>query len=348
MVVEYSASDFNQDFDITWGNGRGEILNNGEILTLTLDNTSGSGFESKREYMFGKIDMQIKLVQGNSAGTVTAYYLSSQGSSHDEIDFEFLGNLSGEPYTVHTNVYTQGKGEREQQFHLWFDPTADFHTYSILWNPKTVVFSVDTVPIREFMNLEGIGVAFPKSQPMKLYSSLWNADEWATMGGLIKTDWAQAPFTASYRNFNANTCNDNDSSTCRFLGVAKLDPGDIIKQSSYMNYWLFFFLDQAVVYTVFAANSAAIEASAIALIGIKSLQWMKICNRFTRFCIQIGGALLLGYVAVLVLIVVSSLSAFQLFRLYSPNHFLQLKTKLNDHDLYFVNQNVLHNQLESD
>ncbi|KAG8372396.1 hypothetical protein BUALT_Bualt12G0061900 [Buddleja alternifolia] len=201
-----------EDFDVTWGDGRGKILNNGQLLTLSLDKTSGSGFQSKNEYLFGKIDMQIKLVPGNSAGTITAYYLSSQGPTHDEIDFEFLGNLSGDPYILHTNVFSQGKGNREQQFYLWFDPTADFHTYSILWNPQRIIFSVDGTPIREFKNPESIGVAYPKNQAMRIYSSLWNADDWATRGGLVKTDWSQAPFTAPYRNFNSLTRAGNNNS----------------------------------------------------------------------------------------------------------------------------------------
>nr|KYP57449.1 putative xyloglucan endotransglucosylase/hydrolase protein 23 [Cajanus cajan] len=200
------AGNFYQDVDVMWGDGRGKILNNGQLLTLSLDKASGSGFQSKNQYLYGKIDMQIKLVPGNSAGTVTAYYLRSEGSFWNEIDFEFLGNLSGDPYVVHTNVYTQGKGGREQQFYLWFDPTADFHTYSFLWNPAHVVFYVDGRPIREFKNLESAGVEYPKNQPMRLYSSLWNADDWATRGGLVKTDWSQAPFTASFRNFRVNGC----------------------------------------------------------------------------------------------------------------------------------------------
>jgi Xyloglucan endo-transglycosylase (XET) C-terminus/Glycosyl hydrolases family 16 len=65
---------------------------------------------------------------------------------------------------------------------------------------------VDNVPIRDYKNLETKGIGFPKNQPMRIYSSLWNADDWATRGGLVKTDWSKAPFTASYRNFNANAC----------------------------------------------------------------------------------------------------------------------------------------------
>ena len=67
-------------------------------------------------------------------------------------------------------------------------------------------FAVDGTPIRDFKNHEAHGVAFPKSQPMRLYASLWNADDWATQGGRVKADWSHAPFVASFRGFRADAC----------------------------------------------------------------------------------------------------------------------------------------------
>ncbi|KAJ0031963.1 hypothetical protein Pint_14177 [Pistacia integerrima] len=184
-----SAGSLNTNFDITWGDGCAKMVNYGELLILSLDKASSSGFHSKNEYLFGKIDMQLKLVGGNSAGTVTAYYLSSKGSTWNEIDFEFLGNLSGDPYILHTNVFSQGKGNREQRSISGLIP---------LQISTPIPFSgIPSALCEEFKNSESIGVPFPKNQPMRIYSSFWNADDWSTGGGLLKTDWTQAPFTAS-------------------------------------------------------------------------------------------------------------------------------------------------------
>ena len=72
---------------------------------------------------------------------------------------------------------------------------------------------VDGRPIREFKNMETKGVPYPKKQAMRLYASLWDAEEWATRGGLVKTDWTKAPFTASFRSYNANGCVWSDAAS---------------------------------------------------------------------------------------------------------------------------------------
>ncbi|GAV90009.1 Glyco_hydro_16 domain-containing protein/XET_C domain-containing protein, partial [Cephalotus follicularis] len=202
-------ANFSKSMYISWGARNAAIVGNGDDLHLVLDQTSGCAARSKRAFLFGSIEILIKLVPGNSAGTVTAYYLSSTGNKHDEIDFEFLGNVSGQPYVVHTNIYTEGNGSKEQQFYLWFDPTADFHNYTIHWNPTDIVWYIDSIPIRVFRNYESRDIAFPNKQGMRVYTSLWNADNWATRGGLVKIDWKSAPFTAKLRHFRARACKWN-------------------------------------------------------------------------------------------------------------------------------------------
>lgn len=41
---------------------------------------------------------------------------------------------------------------------------------------------------------------------MGIYSTLWEADDWATRGGLEKIDWSKAPFYAYYKDFDVEGC----------------------------------------------------------------------------------------------------------------------------------------------
>ena len=66
---------------------------------------------------------------------------------------------------------------------------------------------VDSIPIRVFRNYQkSYGVAYPTSRPMYAYSSIWAAEDWATQGGRVKTDWSKAPFVANYQNIHLDIC----------------------------------------------------------------------------------------------------------------------------------------------
>ena len=110
--------------------------------------------------------------------------LSSETANHDELDFEFLGNVSGEPYVLQTNVFANGVGGREQRINLWFDPTSDFHTYSVSWTKQRIVFLVDAVPIRVYSNHAASGVSYPDHQPMRIFSRYFD-DDWINVSSFV-------------------------------------------------------------------------------------------------------------------------------------------------------------------
>ncbi|XP_073290626.1 xyloglucan endotransglucosylase/hydrolase protein 2-like [Primulina huaijiensis] len=207
LVINVGAKDikFDANYVVRWGNGHVFTINQGREVQLSLDKYSGAGFGSKLSYGSGFFHMKIKLPGKNSAGVVTAFYLTSTGKNHDELDLEFLGNRQGKPITLQTNVFVNGQGNREQRTLLWFDPTADFHSYKILWNQYQIVFYVDEIPIRVFKNNTNIGVMYP-TQGMHLEASLWDGDSWATDGGQTKTNWSNSPFTANFQGFNIVGC----------------------------------------------------------------------------------------------------------------------------------------------
>ncbi|XP_015695535.2 xyloglucan endotransglycosylase/hydrolase protein 8 [Oryza brachyantha] len=212
MAPAVAAAGFYDKFDVVGARDHVRVLSDdgkSQQVALTLDRSSGSGFTSKDTYLFGEFSVQMKLVGGNSAGTVTSFYLSSgEGEGHDEIDIEFMGNLSGDPYVMNTNVWANGDGKKEHQFYLWFDPTADYHVYKIIWNPKNIIFQVDDVPVRTFKKYDDL--AYPQSKPMRLHATLWDGSYWATRHGDVKIDWSGAPFVVSYRGYSANACVNNN------------------------------------------------------------------------------------------------------------------------------------------
>ncbi|KAI5081732.1 hypothetical protein GOP47_0001475 [Adiantum capillus-veneris] len=206
----YKAQRFSSAFANLWSPDHQRVSSDDLYVTLNLDHHSGIGFKSKSSYQYGLFSAAIKLPTNNSAGVAITFYTSNNGiykHNHDEIDFEFLGVLPGEPFVVQTNVYGNGSTSigREQRFHLWFDPTIDFHHYSILWTPNHIVFSIDGVPIREMKNSKELGVQYP-SKPMSVYGTIWDASTWATEGGKYKIDFRFSPFSATYKDLVLHGC----------------------------------------------------------------------------------------------------------------------------------------------
>lgn len=65
---------------------------------------------------------------------------------------------------------------------------------------------MDGIPIREARDSTSLGVPYPNFRPQTISSSIYNADDWATRGGLDKIDWNAAPFTATYQGIVADAC----------------------------------------------------------------------------------------------------------------------------------------------
>ncbi|EFJ11520.1 hypothetical protein SELMODRAFT_426178 [Selaginella moellendorffii] len=185
---------FARNYQVSWGSSNTRLMNLGSQLQLLLtNNTGGSGFASKNKYLFGYVSMRIKLVANESAGTVTTFYMPSK--DHDEIDFEFLGNTSGQPYIVHTNIFANG--------------TECLFIFSRHYN-KTL--RGRRANPRVANKMAELGVPFPLTKPMGVYASLWNGDDWATRGGLEKIKWNKSPFVASFRGFGIDACKWSSSS----------------------------------------------------------------------------------------------------------------------------------------
>ncbi|KAL8137637.1 hypothetical protein V2J09_003638 [Rumex salicifolius] len=201
---------FDEGYSHLFGDGNMMLLRDGKSVHLNLDERTGSGFMSNDIYLHGFFSASIKLPADYTAGVVVAFYMSNGDMyerSHDEIDFEFLGNIRGKDWRIQTNVYGNGSTTvgREERYGLWFDPSEDFHQYSILWTEDQIIFYVDEVPIREIKRTKAMGGDFP-SKPMSLYATIWDGSDWATNGGKYRVNYKYAPYVARFSDLVLHGC----------------------------------------------------------------------------------------------------------------------------------------------
>ncbi|KAL9166732.1 hypothetical protein ABFS82_05G050100 [Erythranthe guttata] len=201
---------FDEGYSHLFGDANLMVLKDGKSVHLSLDDRTGSGFVSQDIYLHGYFSASIKLPADYTAGVVVAFYMSNGDmyeKNHDEIDFEFLGNIRGKDWRIQTNIYGNGSTSvgREERYGLWFDPSEDFHQYSLLWTHNLIVFYVDNVPIREIKRAEAMGGDFP-SKPMSLYATIWDGSDWATNGGKYRVNYKYAPFISEFSEFVLHGC----------------------------------------------------------------------------------------------------------------------------------------------
>ncbi|XP_039130183.1 probable xyloglucan endotransglucosylase/hydrolase protein 33 [Dioscorea cayenensis subsp. rotundata] len=211
---------FNKSFSYFFGSQNIQILDNGSYINLILNKVSGSGFKSLDMYYYGFFSASIKLPSTYSAGVVVAFYMSNSEvypKKHDEIDIELLGHEKRKEWVLQTNVYGDGSVStgREEKFYLWFDPSQQFHEYTIIWNPHHIVFMVDNIPVREVNHSEAMSTAYP-SKPMSMYSTIWDGSDWATHGGKKPVNYNFAPFIASFKEMEMEGCVWNQSNSSNY------------------------------------------------------------------------------------------------------------------------------------
>ncbi|CAD6344101.1 unnamed protein product [Miscanthus lutarioriparius] len=202
---------FNRAYTNKWGPQHQTLSGDHSSLTIWLDRTCGSGFKSKHAYWNGYFSTRIKLPAGYTAGTNTAFY---------------------------TNVYVRGSGDgrivgREMRFHLWFDPTAAYHTYAIMWNPDAITFFVDDVPVRRYERRAEL--TFP-DRPMWVYGSIWDASDWATDDGRHRADYRYQPFVARLDRFVVAGCSVNAPPACRPVPASPAGAGLTAQQYAAMRW----------------------------------------------------------------------------------------------------------------
>jgi uncharacterized delta-60 repeat protein len=188
---DFSNLDASRWHAAEWANG-GVFLNTWQAsqvsvetnqLTLTLQAASaGSTNYVSGEYRtldtqgFGYYE--ATLTAASAAGTVTGFFTYTgpyEGTSHDEIDVEILGD---DPTQVQLNYWVNGV-QHPVTLDLGFDASQGMHTYAFDWQADSIAWYVDGAEVYRVTSAQG---ALPTT-PGKLMLNLWatqNTQGWSS------------------------------------------------------------------------------------------------------------------------------------------------------------------------
>ncbi|KAI9738836.1 MAG: hypothetical protein M1834_008343 [Cirrosporium novae-zelandiae] len=166
---------------------------NGAVFTISKSGDSPL-LTSNWYIMFGKVEFTVKAAPGT--GIVSSCVL--QSDDLDEIDWEWLGAYNGE---VQTNYF--GKGDTstyDRGTTVSFSGTQDdFHTYTIDWTAKKIVWSIDGTAVRTLTPATADTDQYPQT-PMVVKFGAWSGGDSSNTEGTIswaggETDYSSGPYS---------------------------------------------------------------------------------------------------------------------------------------------------------
>lgn len=159
---------------------------------------------------YGTYEARMRIAAGSGLNSAMFTYSGPPiSSTHDEIDFEFLGKNTA---NVQMNYFTAGRGSHEAFAAVPADAVSAFHNYAFVWAPGLIKWYIDGKLVRT-----ASGSDLP-SMPGKFYLTLWSGssgvDNWlgkfdsARLPAEAAVDWAA--FTQA-----GERCRFAQSITCR-------------------------------------------------------------------------------------------------------------------------------------